>query len=130
MDTIVLIIPGIPFRQQVILSVFLDQATETIFKKLGLAIHSREALSACDYYDAVIADLHQGKLSQASSKDRDGGGQALTTPAQLVRVAAGVNPLCSLSPKACLMTSALVRETFMVLCEGILRRSVHLYIVG
>ncbi|CAM9373733.1 unnamed protein product, partial [Ectocarpus sp. 4 AP-2014] len=42
--------------------------------------------------------------------------------AQLARVAAGVNPLCSMSPKACLMTDALIHETFMAICESAVQR--------
>lgn len=110
-------------HQQVILSVFLDRATETLFKRLGLPIHSKEALSACEYYSTVVEGLQHKKPAQRSSTNKDLS-QSITTPAQLARVAAGVNPLCTVSPKACLMVDSLMHETFMVLCEGILRRSV------
>lgn len=109
-------------RHQVILSVFLDHATELCFRRLGLPIHSREALSACDYYSTVVDSLREKQRAQ-SCKKRDL--WSLVTPAQLSRVAAGVNPLCSISPKACLMTDALVHEVFMALCEGVVRMSVE-----
>lgn len=107
---------------QVILSAFLDHATETFFRGLGLPIHSRQALSACDYYRIVIDTLREKQTAQ-SCKKRDL--WSLVTPPQLARVAAGVNPLCSISPKACLMTDALVHEVFMALCEGVVRMSVE-----
>lgn len=109
-------------HQQVILSVYLDHATEKVLNVLGLPIHSKEALSACEYYSIFIEDLHKKQSSHASSKNT-GLSPSLSTPAQLAKVAAGVNPLCSMSPKASLMADALVHETFIVLCEGIIQRS-------
>lgn len=115
-----------------ILSVFLDHATEVIFQRLGLPIHSKEALASCEYYATVIDGLQQQKKScRLPSQDHDDSGNppadkhlSVTTPAQLARLAARVNPLCSLSPKACLMVEALTHEIFMALCEGVVRRSV------
>lgn len=111
---------------QVILSVFLDHATEVLFDRLGLPIHSKEALAASEYYKTVVDGLQHIKpaqpcciISSSSNKDLP---PSLTTPAQMARIVAGVNPLCSMSPKACLMMEALVHETFMALCEGIARR--------
>lgn len=110
-------------RQQVILSVFLDHATEIFFNRLGLPVHSKEALSACDYYGTVIDDLLQRNTAQWSSTNKDML-QPLTTPPQLARVAAAVDPLCSMSPKTCLMTDALGHELLIALCKETIQRSV------
>lgn len=128
-----------PGRLQVILSVFLDHATEICFRRLGLPIHSKEALASCEYYATVVDGLKQKKSAHLPSNSHIAGAPIgrdatsnsppehllVATPAQLSRVAARVNPLCSLSPKACLMTEALIHETFMALCEGVIRRSVQ-----
>ncbi len=127
-------------RLQVILSVFLDHATEICFRRLGLPVHSKEALISCEYYATVVDGLKHKKSAHLQSTNHNNtrappGGDAsnnsplehlsVATPAQLSRVAARVNPLCSVSPKACLMTEALIHETFMALCEGVLRRLVQ-----
>ena len=115
-----------------ILSVFLDHATEMFFQRLGLPIHSKEALASCEYYATVIDGLQQQKKSCRLPAHSNNSGyppaeqMLVATPAQLARVAARVNPLCSLSPKACLMVEALTHEIFMALCEGVVRRSVNL----
>ena len=107
---------------------FLDHATEALFDQLGLPIHSKEALAASEYYKTVVDGLQHIKPAQpccvSSNSNRDLP-PSLMTPAQMARIVAGVNPLCSMSPKACLMMDALVHETFMVLCEGIARRYVR-----
>ena len=107
---------------------FLDHATEALFDRLGLPIHSKEALAASEYYKTVVDGLQHIKPAQpccvSSNSNRDLP-PSLMTPAQMARIVAGVNPLCSMSPKACLMMDALVHETFMVLCEGIARRYVR-----
>eukprot|EP00903_Cladosiphon_okamuranus_P009591 g9130.t1 len=116
------------FAFQVILSVFLDHATEMFFQRLGLPIHSKGALASCEYYATVIDGLQQQKkLCRFPSRNNNNASPPaehplVTTPAQLSRVAARVNPLCSVSPKASLMVEALTHEIFMALCEGVLKR--------
>lgn len=113
-----------------ILSVFLDRASEIFFQRLGLPIHSKGALASCEYYATVVDGLQQQKKScrrRATRCDKSGNPpaeqqQLVTTPTKLARVAARVNPLCSLSPKACLMVEALTHEIFMALCEGVVHR--------
>lgn len=115
-----------------ILSVFLDHATEMFFQRLGLPIHSKGTLASCEYYATVIDGLQQQKKSCRLPSNGNNSANPpaerllVTTPAQLARVAARVNPLCSLSPKACLMVEALTHEMFMALCEGVVKRSVNL----
>jgi len=111
------------------------------FRRLGLPVHSKEALASCEYYATVVDGLKQKKSAHLPSNKHSNTGApagrdassnpplenlSVATPAQLSRVAARVNPLCSVSPKACLMTEALIHEIFMALCEGVLRRSVQL----
>lgn len=115
-----------------VLSVFLDHTTETVFQRLGLPIHNKGALAGCEYYATVINGLRQKKSNLVSfhhnTTSVDGSPPAppsVITPAQLARVAAGVNPLCSMSPKASLMADALVHELCMAVCEGVVQRSVH-----
>lgn len=104
------------------------------FQRLGLPIHSKGALASCEYYATVIDGLQQQKKSCRLLSHNTNGASPLaerplvTTPAQLTRVAARVNPLCSLSPKACLMVEALTHEVFMALCEGVVQRLVYLEI--
>lgn len=102
------------------------------FQRLGLPIHSKGALASCEYYATVIDGLQQQKKScrLPAHCDNNSGNPpteqllVVTTPAQLARVAASVNPLCSLSPKACLMMEALTHEIFMAVCEGVVQRYV------
>eukprot|EP00752_Nemacystus_decipiens_P010174 g9067.t1 len=123
------------FAFQVILSVFLDHASEMFFQSLGLPIHSKEALASCEYYTTVVVRLQQQKKSSClpphSNNSASPAAEQLlvTTPAQLAKVAAKVNPLCSLSPKACLMVEALTHETLMALCEGVVQRRVDTRVI-
>lgn len=103
-----------------------------LFVRLGLPIHSKGALASCEYYATVIDGLQQKKKSYRLPPHRNNSDispaeqLAVTTPAQLTKVAARVNPLCSLSPRACLMVEALTHEIFMALCEGVVQRLVNL----
>lgn len=112
---------------------FLDHATKVIFQRLRLPIHSKASLASCEYYATVIDGLQQKKWTRFPSTNENNSTRSsnpssahlpVTTPAQLARVAEGVNPLCSVSPKGCLMMEALIRETLMALCEDVVRRLV------
>lgn len=116
-----------PSRQrQVILSTFLDPATEALFRRLSLPIHDRDALTNCEFYNTAVATV-KPRMKQKKRHDNRNAVDipSLTTPALLARVAAGVNPLCSLSPKACSMTGALIHEVFVALFERVIQRYVE-----
>lgn len=109
-----------------ILSTFLDPATEILFRRLGLPVHDKNALTNCEYYNTAVANVQPKKKPNNHHDHQSAAGvPSLTTPALLTRVAAGVNPLCSLSPKACVMTGALVHEVFIALFERVIQRYVE-----
>ncbi|CAN0487343.1 unnamed protein product, partial [Ectocarpus sp. 12 AP-2014] len=69
------------FAFQVILSVFLDHATEIFLRRLGLPVHNTGALASCEYYATVIDGLQQNKSSKPPPHNKSA--SSILPPARL-----------------------------------------------